>query len=286
VRTRGVRHRVAIARNLLKIWILFLAPVAGLGALGYRLGGLNVALTFGGTVVLLGVLVYRYSDRIAMGMVGARELLQTEAPAVHSSLDALSARAGVVRPRLYLISEPFPQALSGGRGARGGAAIALSSGLIGVASPAELDGILAHELAHLRNRDVLVQTVLASIAAAIVELSRVTGWFQRGFLFLLGPIAASIVHMGLSPNREYAADRYAAELCDSPHGLADALLRLELASELVSFTASPATEPLYTVNPFADEGLARLFVTHPPLGTRVQRLRDLDPDWREKLRAA
>ena len=103
------------------------------------------------------------------------------------------------------------------------------------------------------------------------------GYFKRAFLFVLGPIAAAIVHTGCSPNREYDADRFAADLCDSPHGLADALLRLEQATELVSFQASPATEPLYTTNPFADEGLARLFVTHPPLGERVRRLRALDP---------
>ena len=103
---------------------------------------------------------------------------------------------------------------------------------------------------------------------------------------MLGPLAASFVHLVLSPKREYDADRFAAELCDSPHGLADALLRLEQAMGLVAFQASPATEPLYTANPFADEGLAALFDTHPPLGERVRRLRELDPEWREKLRAA
>ena len=103
---------------------------------------------------------------------------------------------------------------------------------------------------------------------------------------MLGPLAAAFVHLLLSPKREFDADRLAAELCGSPHGLADALVRLEQAMELVAFEASPATEPLYTTNPFAEEGLAALFVTHPPVGERVRRLRELDPDWREKLRAA
>jgi heat shock protein HtpX len=123
-------------------------------------------------------------------------------------------------------------------------------------------------------------------AAAIVEASRIGGFLQRTLLFVLGPLAASFVHLLLSPKRVYAADRAAAELCGSPHGLADALLRLEQGMELVVFEASPATEPLYVTNPFAEEGLAGLFVTHPPLGERVRRLRELDPDWREKLRAA
>jgi heat shock protein HtpX len=103
---------------------------------------------------------------------------------------------------------------------------------------------------------------------------------------VLGPVAAAIEHLLLSPKREFAADRAAATFCGSPHGLADALLRLEQAGELVEFQANPATEPLYTLNPFAPEGVATLFSTHPPVGERVRRLRALDPEWRERLRAA
>jgi heat shock protein HtpX len=114
----------------------------------------------------------------------------------------------------------------------------------------------------------------------------VGGWLQRALLFVLGPLAAAFVHLLLSPKREFAADRAAAAICGSPHPMADALVRLDAAAELVSFAGSPATEPLYTVNPFAEEGLGALFVTHPPLGERVRRLRELDPSWREKLRAA
>jgi len=131
-----------------------------------------------------------------------------------------------------------------------------------------------------------VQTTVVVLAAALVEASRIGGWLERMLLFVLGPIAAAFVHLLLSPKREFAADRLAAEICDSPHGLADALIRLEQASELVEFQASPATEPLYTINPFMEEGLAALFVTHPPAGERVRRLRALDPEWPEKLRAA
>jgi heat shock protein HtpX len=275
-----------VARNLFKIWVLFLVPALGLAALGWRLGDYRIAFLFGGTVFLLAAVLYWYADRIAMGMVGAKELLPGEAPQLHSALTGLAARAGVIAPKPYLIRDGYPRALSAGRGARGGAAIAISSGLLGVASPAELEGILAHELAHLRHRDVLLQTIGAIVAAAMIDLSRIGGYFQRAFLFVLGPLAASFVHLLLSPGREYEADRFAAALCDSPHGLADGLLRLEQAMGLVAFQASPATEPMYTTNPFADEGLARMFVTHPPLGARVRRLRDLDPEWRERLRAA
>jgi heat shock protein HtpX len=281
-----VRGRAAVAGNVLKAWLLFAVPALAMGFVGWRLGGYRLALLFIGSIVLLAAALYWYADRIAMGMVGARELMQGEAPALHSAVETLSGRAAVIRPRLYILGDGYPRALVAGRGAGGGTALAVSVGLLAVATPAELEGIVAHELAHLRRRDVLVQTLAVVIAAAVVEASRLGGYFQRALLFVLGPLAASFVHLLLSPKREYEADRFAAELCGSPHGLADALLRLEQSMGLVAFEASPATEPLYTMNPFAEEGLAALFITHPPLGERVRRLRALDPEWREKLRAA
>ena len=281
-----MRHRIAVSINLCKAWLLLVVPAVVMGFVGWQLGGYRVAILFLASVVLLASPLYFYADRIAMGMVGARELLPGEAPALHATVASLAARAGVVGPRLYVLTDGFPRILAAGRGAGGGAALALSVGLLGVASPAELEGLVAHELAHLRRRDILVQTTAATLAGVIVDASRLGGYFNRALLFVLGPIAASFLHLLLSPKREYDADRFAAELCGSPHGLADALLRLEQAAGLVSFQASPATEPLYTANPFAEEGLARLFVTHPPLGERVRRLRALDPEWLEKLRAA
>jgi heat shock protein HtpX len=281
-----MRARVAIARNLLKAWLVLVVPTAAMATAGWALGGYRLALLFTGSIVLVAAALYVYADRIAMGMVGARDLLPGEAPALHSTVTTLAARAGVVAPKLCLLPDAYPRALTAGRGAQGGAALAVSAGLLGVATPAELEAIVAHELAHLRRRDVLVQTIAAVGAAAIVEASRLGGWLQRGLLAVLGPLAAAFVHLLLSAKREFDADALAAEICDSPHGMADALLRLEQAMELVAFEASPATEPLYTTNPFAEEGLAAMFVTHPPLGERVQRLRDLDPEWRERLRAA
>jgi heat shock protein HtpX len=281
-----VSRRLLVLRNVLKAWLVVAAVGLLFGFAGWKLGGYRVGVLFIASIVLLAAAVYWYADRIVMGMVGARELLQGEAPALHSTVERLSSRAGVIKPRLYVLGDSYPRALSAGRGAGGGAAVAVSVGLVGVASPAELEGIVAHELAHLSHRDVLVQTTVVIVAAAMVELSRVGGFMQRVLLFVIGPLAAAFVHLLLSPKREYEADRRAAELCDSPHGLADALVRLEQAMELVGFEASPATEPLYTTNPFANEGLAALFATHPPVAERVRRLRELDPDWREKLRAA
>jgi heat shock protein HtpX len=281
-----VQRRLLILRNVLKAWLVVTVAALLFGFAGWQLGGYRLALLFLGSIVLLAAGVYWYADRIVLGMVGAREMLPGEAPALHSTVERLAARAGVVKPKLYVLADSYPRALSAGRGAGGGTGLALSVGLLGVASPAELEGIVAHELAHLRHRDVLVQTIAVIVAAVIIEISRIGGFLQRAFLFVLGPIAAAFVHLLLSQKREFDADRFAAEICDSPHGLADALVRLEAAMELVGFEASPATEPVYTTNPFAEEGLAALFNSHPPVGERVRRLRELDPDWREKLRAA
>jgi heat shock protein HtpX len=218
-------------------------------------------------------------------MVGARELVAAEAPLLRSTVERLAAKLGLARPRLYLLTGQHPRAFVAGRGPSG-FSLTVSEGLLTLATPAELEGVIAHELVHVRNRDVLVQTGVSVLAGVLIEMSRLGGWLERVLLFLLGPIAAAFVHLSLSPNREFAADRAAAMILESPHGLADALLRLEQAGSLVEFRASPATEPLYTVNPFAEVGLAAMFVTHPPLAERVRRLRELDPDWREKLRAA
>jgi heat shock protein HtpX len=258
---------------------------AALGALGVALGGYRT-----GSILVFGALLtaaagYWYGDRVVLGMLGARELPAAESPAFHSTVERLAATARVAKPRLYLLPDGHPRALATGRGPRG-SALVVSRGLLGALPPPELEGVVAHELAHVRSRDVLVQSAAVVVAAALVELSRVGGFLSRALLFVLGPVAAAIEHVLLSPKRELAADRAAAALCGTPHGLADALLRLEQASELVEFQANPATEPLYTVNPFAAEGVANLFVTHPPVGERVRRLRALDPDWRERLRAA
>jgi heat shock protein HtpX len=281
-----VGRRLIVVRNVLKVWACFVVFAGVFGLAGWALGDYRLLLLFLGSAVLVAGAVYWYADRIVMGMVGARELVQGEAPGLHSTVETLAVRAGVIKPKLYILRDGYPRALSAGRGAGGGSALAVSVGLLGAASPAELEGVVAHEIAHLRHRDVLVQTIAVVLAGSIVDLSRLGGFLQKSLLFVLGPVAAAVVHLLLSPRREYEADRLAAQLCDSPHGLADALLRLEAAMELVSFTAASFTEPLYTTNPFADERPASLFASHPAVTERVRRLRALDPDWRERLQAA
>jgi heat shock protein HtpX len=270
---------------VLKAWTLALGFAGTLGALGWYFGGYRVAVVVGFFVLLSAVTVHWYGERIVAGLVGAEELPLAEAPALQSTIERLAARARVAPPRLYVMRDGFPRAFAAGRGP-GGSAIGVSLGLLQALPPAELDGVLAHELAHIRNRDVLVQTPAVVVAASLVELSRIGGFLSRALLFVLGPVASAFVHAFLSPKREFLADAGAAAICETPHGLADALVRLEQVSELVELEANPATAPLYTLDPFPERGLPALFSTQPPPSERIARLRALDPDWPERLRAA
>lgn len=272
--------RRAAALNILKAWVLLAILALAFAGAGWLLGGYRTASIFAFCALLAGLAVYAYADRALMGMLGARPYALAEDPLLSSTVERLAASVDVLPPKLYLVDDGFPRAFAAGRGPRG-SALAVSTGLLGALPPAELEGVLAHELAHVRTRDVLTQTFAVTVAVTLVELSRIGGWLERALLFVLAPVASAFVHLLLSDRREFTADRVAAELCGTPHGLADALLRLEQTSELVEFRASPATEPLYTIDPFEDQGLARMFHTHPPVGQRIARLRGLDPRYEQ-----
>ena len=245
---------------------------AALGGLGWLIGGRTTALLFVFCTLLGATGVYRYGDRALLGMLGARPYALAEEPALRSTVDKVAAKVGVHPPHLYLIPDPFPRLFAVGRSPRS-SALAISTGCLQALRPDELEGAIAHELAHVRRRDVLVQTFVVLFAATLVETSRIGGWLSRVLLYILAPIAAAFVNLLLSPRRELDADSLAAASTGSGHDLADALIRLDSAARLVDFAASPATEPLYPIDPFEDEGLARMFKTHPPLDTRLQRLR-------------
>jgi heat shock protein HtpX len=207
-------------------------------------------------------------------MLGARPFALAEDPLLRSVTDAVAAKLDVRPPQLYLIADGFPRLFSVGRGPRS-STLAVSTGALQSLRAEELEAAIAHELAHVRRRVVLVQTFVVLFAATLVETSRIGGWLSRALLYVLAPIAAAFVHLLLSPKRELGADALAAAATGVPHDLADALMRLDRAAELLEFAASPATEPLYAVDPFENEGIARMFKTHPPLIERVRRLREL-----------
>lgn len=277
---------LAAARNVAKALLLLGGLAVALGALGWWLNGPRVAGVFLLVGLLMAATVHWYGPRVVLASLRARELTLAEAPLLHTAAERLAGRAGVVRPKLHVLDDPYPLALSVGRGATD-TTIALSRGLLAMTPPAELEGILAHELAHARRRDTTIQTPVVVLAVWLIEASRIGGFLERALLFVLAPVAASLVQVLLSPRRELAADRDAARLLESPHPLADALVRLDQAMQVISFRgASPATEPLYLLHPFGPDRLAAMFSTHPPLDERIRRLRELDPGWRERLRAA
>ena len=266
--------RLAAATNILKTWLLVAIPTAAAAGIGWLIADVRGGLLFSGCSLLGWGTVYAVGDRALLGMLNARPFALAESPLLRSTVDRLAAGLGVLPPRLYLIDDPFPRTFAVGRGPRS-AAIAVSTGLLG-ALPAEgLAAILAHEVAHIRARDVLPQTFAVLTAEMLLEASRLGGWLARPLLYLLAPVGSAFIHLPLSPRRELAADARAADVSGEPHALADALLRLDHASDLVSFAAPPATAPLYPIDLFDDSRLARMFKTHPPLASRVARLRAL-----------
>jgi heat shock protein HtpX len=276
--------------NTLKTGVLLVLLAAILmligGAVGGR-GGLFIALLL---AVGMNVFSYWYSDAMVLRMYGAREVSEADAPQVYGILRRLTQRAAIPMPRVYVIASESPNAFATGRNPQH-AAVAVTRGIARLLDERELEGVLAHELAHIRNRDTLTMTVTATIASAIMFLANMAQWaalfggFSRdeegeggGLIGLLiaivvAPIAATLVQMAISRSREYAADTTGAQLAGTPYGLADALEKLAYASERIPANVSPATAHLFIVNPLHRGHFATLFSTHPPLEERVQRLR-------------
>jgi heat shock protein HtpX len=266
------RFRGAVALNVAKALILSTTVAGAWAGLGWVLGGLRGLTLFLFAGLLVGAAVVWHGERFVLAMLGAREVPLGELPQLHSALERLAAKARVPKPRLYVIDDGHLRSFAAGTGPRR-SGIALTTALIRAAQPDELEGLLAHEIAHIKRRDVVIQTLVVVVAFTLLELSRL-GWKAQGaLLYVLGPLAASFPNAFLSPKRELRADLLAAHLTEAPDPLVAALLRLEVAGELVVFAANPATEPLYVMNPFGDDRLARLFDTHPPIAERVQVLR-------------
>lgn len=264
----------ATARNLLKSLTLVAILAAAFAGVGWLIAETRGAALFAFCSALCAAGVYAIGDRTLLGMLGARPLAIARDPGLRSTADRVAAQLGVAAPKISVIEDGFPRALVVGRGPRS-ATLVVSRGLLGALPAGELEAVIAHELWHVRCRDVLTQTFAVLLASTLVEASRIGGWLSRALLYALGPVAAAFTHLMLSPRRELAADAAAAAIAGWEH-VADALLRLDRASDLVQFEASPATEPLYTVSPFdTSDRLTRMFVTHPPLQRRVDALRAL-----------
>jgi heat shock protein HtpX len=237
---------------------------------------------------------YWWSDRIVLWMYGAQEVTEAEAPEFHALVRRLAQRAGLPMPRVYIIPTDTPNAFATGRNPDH-AAVAATEGILRLLTPDELEGVIGHELGHVRNRDILISTVAATMAGAIMMLARMAQWaaiFGGGrsseddeggatgiigmlLLAIVAPLAAMLIQMAISRAREYQADATGAQISRKPWALADALEKLERAATALPLDANPATAHLFIVNPLRGMSLLNLFSTHPPTEERVARLRSM-----------
>jgi heat shock protein HtpX len=269
---------------------ILLATLSGLFVvIGFTIGGSGTAFLFliGAAAMNLGS--YFFSDKLALKMSGAKPVSEEEAPRLYEIVRELTTRADLPMPRLYAIPQEQPNAFATGRNPKH-SAVAVTEGIMKLLPEEELRGVLAHELAHIRHRDILIQSVAATIGAAITYIGYMLMFFGGGddndsplgmigalAMVLLAPIAATIIQLSISRQREYAADAGGAEICGNPEGLASALEYLERGAAAIPMQVNQAAEPLYIVKPFSAKGLAGLFSTHPPIEERVRRLRLMRP---------
>lgn len=278
-------------KTMLKNQLKTIALLGSLSALLVAMGSLvapGALYLFVGLAVLMNLGAYFYSDRIVLGIHRAQEITRREAPTLHAMVEELARRAQIPKPKVYVIDEDQPNAFATGRNPAHGV-LAVTRGILRILDERELRGVLAHEIAHIKNRDILVSSIAATVAAMISYVGQALAF---GSLFgssndeegsssngggilaaLLAPFAALLIQMGISRSREYMADETGARLTGDPEALASALLKLQQASSLIPSNATPATASLFIVNPFGGmESIARLFSTHPHTEDRVQKL--------------
>lgn len=246
--------------------------------------GMTVAFIF---ALGINFFAYWFSDKIVLGMYRARKVTESEAPELYGIVRRLAQKAEMPMPKVYIIEQEQPNAFATGRNPKH-AAVAVTTGMMRMLSQEELQGVIGHELAHIRHRDILVSTIAATIAGAISFLAQMAQWAmifghrgddeERGnplaalVMMIVGPIAALIVQMAISRSREYSADEGGARLAGNPRYLSGALRKLHLASQKIPMNANPATSHMFIVNPLSGGGILKLFSTHPPIEERITRL--------------
>jgi len=275
-----------------------------LSLLSALLVGIGYFIIGGTSGIIIGIVMaavmnlgsWYFSDKIALSAYRAQPVGPEQAPELYQMLERLSQKANIPTPALYVVPGQAANAFATGRDPQH-AAVAVTEGIVNMLTPTELEGVIAHELTHVINRDTLTQAVAATIAGAISQLAYMAQWASYGMAFgggsderrgpnpiglllamFLAPLAASLIQMTISRTREFEADAGAARLTSNPRGLASALQKLEAGAQRMSVQANPAFEPLLIINSFAGEGLMSLFSTHPPTPKRIERLLQLEQE--------
>lgn len=279
--------------STVKTFMLMAALTALFMVAGQAIGGqhgMTLALFM---ALAMNFFAYWFSDRVALAMSRARDVSTAEAPELHALVETLAGRAGLPKPRVYIMPGETPNAFATGRNPEH-SAVAVTEGLLRLMSREELEGVLAHELGHILNRDILISSVAAVMAGAISYLASMAQWamiFGGGrsdddeggagglagtlVMMIVAPLAAALIQMAISRSREYLADATGARLCGRPLALASALQRLGEYNRRLPMQVNPATAQMYIVNPLAGGMVASLFSTHPPIAERIRRLSEL-----------
>ena len=277
--------------NIFKTGLLLAVLTVMLVLLGGAIGGQQGMMIAFFLALAMNFVSYWFSDKIVLAAYGARPIDEAAAPRLYAIVHRLATRAGIPMPRVYLIPSETPNAFATGRNPQH-AVVAVTEGIMRILDEEELEGVLAHELSHVKNRDVLIATVAATLAGAITYLAHMAQWaamfggrsrdddeggsnpIAMILLAVLAPIAAMLVQMAVSRSREFQADATGARVAGRPWGLAKALEKLQMANQAMPMAdATPATAHLFIVNPLSGQTLMRLFSTHPPLEERIARLR-------------
>lgn len=281
--------------NNIKAFLLMGFLTVLLVLIGNAVGGSSGAMLFFVIALVMNFITFFFSDKIAIKMTRSRPVSESEAPELYDMVRRLSRQAGIPMPSIFITPSPQPNAFATGRGPAH-AAVAVTEGIMGLLSRTELEGVLAHELSHVKNRDVLIGTIAASLAGAITMIANMLQWGLifggiggsddeggGGILGLVGtllmivlaPIAAMLIQMAISRSREFEADADGAHIAGRSEGLAGALLKLERGAQQIPMQVNPAASHLFIVNPLSGQAMARLFSTHPPIEERVRRLEEM-----------
>ena len=277
--------------NYIKTFFLLMTLTLILIWAGAALGGkqgMTIALIF---AVGMNFFAYWFSDKIVLKMYRAKEVSESEKPELYGIVRRLAQKAEIPMPKVYIMEQDQPNAFATGRNPKH-AAVAVTTGIMRILSQEELQGVIGHELTHVKHRDILISTIAATIAGAISYLAHMAQWAMifgghRGdddeggspiaaiAMMIVGPIAALIIQMAISRSREYAADIGGAKLAGNPRYLSGALKKLHSASQKIHMDANPATSHMFIVNPLSGGGILKLFSTHPPIEERISRLESM-----------
>jgi heat shock protein HtpX len=271
----GNTFKTAFLLTALTLLLLFIGRIFG------GQNGMLISLIF---AAVLNFVSYFFSDKIALAMYRAKPVTREELPRAYQIVERLTQKVGIPMPKIYVIPADSPNAFATGRNPAH-ASVALTQGILNLLSDEELEGVLAHELGHVRNRDILISSIAATVAGAITYVARFGMFFGTGgrddrreggmgalLMLILAPIAAMLIQLAVSRSREYQADETGAHFTGNPYALASALAKLDAYSKRLPLQATPSTAHLFIVQPFLGMSLASMFSTHPPIAKRIERL--------------